>query len=65
MNVRSVLGFSLLVFAVGVVVCLPFLVFGEEVLVPMLDSRQERTGWLVFGAILLLGLDVVLSVPSA
>ncbi len=65
MNLRSVLRLSLLVFVVSVVVCLPFLILGEDVWVPLLDSLKERTGWLVLGTIVLLSLDAVLPVPSA
>ena len=65
MNLRSVLRLSVLVFAVSVAVCLPFLLLGEEVFVPLLDSLKHHTGWLVFGAVLLLGLDAMMPVPSA
>lgn len=65
MHGRSVVRLSLLVFAVGALVCLPFVVLGEDVFKPLLDSLRERTDWLVLGTVLLLGLDAVLPVPSA
>lgn len=65
MPARATLRLSLLVFAVSVVVCLPFLVFGEDVFVPLLDSLRAHTGWLVAGVVALLALDAVLPVPSA
>ena len=62
---KTLLRFSLMVFLVSVLVCLPFLVWGESVFVPLFDAFRGRTGWLVLFAVLLLGADAVLPVPSA
>ncbi len=65
MNLRRVLRLSLLVFAVSVLVCLPFLVFGEEAFTPVLEHLRQHTAWLAAAAIALLALDAILPVPSA
>ena len=65
MSARSITRLCLLVFGVSLVVCLPFLIFGEDALVPLLEKLQQHPGWLVAGAIALLGLDAILPVPSA
>lgn len=62
---RGLLRVSLLVFGVSVLVCLPFIILGEDVFVPWLQSLAGRTGWLVAGAVALLSLDAVLPVPSS
>lgn len=65
MNPRALFRLCLLVFGVSVVVCLPFLILGEQVLMPVLGSLEEHAAWLVAGTVALLGLDAVLPVPSA
>jgi len=62
---RSIIRLSVLVFGVSALVCLPFLVFGEAVFVPLIESLRQNTGWLVAATIALLGLDALLPVPSA
>lgn len=65
MNLRRVLRLGLLVFAVSILVCLPFLVFGEELFTPALEQLRRHTGWLAAATVALLALDAVLPVPSA
>lgn len=61
----SILRIGLLVFAVSVLVSVPFMVFGETVFVPVFEAMKERTLWLVVLAVALLGADAVLPVPSS
>ena len=44
-------------------VCLPFALFGEDFVLPLLESRQEQVGALTVMAILLLACDSVAPVP--
>jgi uncharacterized membrane protein YdjX (TVP38/TMEM64 family) len=62
---RSALRLCLLVFVVSVLVSVPFLIFGETFFLPLLEQLRYRTFWLVVAAVILLGLDAVLPVPSA
>ena len=65
MGPRTVIRFSLLVFAVSVAVCLPFLLFGEDAVTPALQSLDHHAAWVAIGCVSLLSLDAVLPVPSA
>jgi 3-dehydroquinate synthase len=54
----------LFVLFVMTLVCLPFVLFGEEYVLPMLESRQKQVGALTVIAILLLACDSVAPVPA-
>lgn len=56
---------TVLVFAVSVLVSVPFMIFGESVFIPLFEAVQHSTFWLVLLAVALLGADAVLPVPSA
>lgn len=45
-------------------VCLPFIIFGEDFVFPLLQSRQQQTGALMLIAIVLLICDSVAPVPA-
>jgi 3-dehydroquinate synthase len=49
---------------VMVLVSLPFAIFGEDFVVPLLKSREQQAGWLTGLAIALLASDAVTPVPS-
>lgn len=65
MHLRGSLRLGLFVFAVSVLVCVPFLVLGESAFIPVLERLGDRAIWLIVGAVVLLGLDAILPVPSA
>lgn len=54
----------LFVIFVMTLVCLPFAIFGEEFVLPLLKSREEQTGALVLIAIALLACDSVAPIPA-
>ena len=54
-----------LVFAVSVLVSVPFMIFGEALFIPLFEAVRDSTFWLVLLAVALLGADAVLPVPSA
>ncbi len=54
-----------LVFAVSVLVSVPFMIWGEEVFVPAFEGVRHSTAWMVGLAVALLSLDAVLPVPSS
>jgi 3-dehydroquinate synthase len=54
----------LFVLFVMTLVCLPFAVFGEEFVLPLLKSREEQVGALTAIAIVLLACDSVAPVPA-
>lgn len=54
----------LFVMFVMALVCLPFILWGEEFVFPLLEAREHQAGWLVVLAIMLLGADSVAPVPS-
>jgi hypothetical protein len=54
-----------LVFAVSVLVSVPFMIFGEALFVPVFEAVRHSTFWLVLLAIALLAADALLPVPSA
>ncbi len=45
-------------------VCLPFVIFGESFVLPILEAREHQTTWLVGLAIILLASDSVAPVPA-
>ena len=49
---------------VSAIVCLPFLIFGQEFALPWLESHQEQTIVLMLLAIALLAVDSVAPIPS-
>lgn len=54
----------LFVLFVMALVCAPFLVFGEDFVLPLLQSRERQTGALILIAIVLLAADSVAPVPA-
>lgn len=44
-------------------VCIPFLIWGEEFVIPLLNAQEHKTAWLVVIAIVLLAADSVAPVP--
>ncbi len=54
----------LFVIFVMTLVCLPFAIFGEEFVLPLLESREKRTGALTLLAIALLACDSVAPIPA-
>lgn len=64
-SLSGILRLSLFVFVVSVVVSLPFIIFGESFVMPLLEGLKHKAVWLVFLAIVLLSLDAVLPIPSA
>ena len=54
----------LFVLFVMVLVCLPFAIFGEDFVLPLLESRQQQAWALMVIAIVLLAADSVAPVPS-
>lgn len=45
-------------------VCLPFAIFGEDFVLPLLESRQQQVGALTLIAIVLLACDSVAPIPA-
>lgn len=60
----STLKAALFVLFVMTLVCLPFIFFGEEFVLPLLESREQQVGALVGIAIALLACDSVAPIPS-
>jgi 3-dehydroquinate synthase len=54
----------LFILFVMTLVCLPFVIFGEDFVLPLLESRQQQVGALTVIAILLLACDSVAPVPA-
>lgn len=54
----------LFVLFVMTLVCLPFAIFGEEFVLPLLESRQQQVGALTLISIALLACDSVAPVPA-
>lgn len=52
------------ILAVAALVCLPFVLFGEDFALPWLKSHEQQTGALILIAIALLAADAVAPVPS-
>lgn len=50
--------------AVGTMVCLPFLVFGQDLALPWFESHQDKTVVLILLAMALLAADSVAPIPS-
>lgn len=55
---------ALFVLFVMTLVCLPFALFGEEFVVPLLKTREQQTGALTMISIALLAADSVAPVPA-
>lgn len=53
----------LFVLFVMALVCIPFLIWGEEFVIPLLNAQEHKTAWLVVIAIVLLAADSVAPVP--
>lgn len=60
----ATLKIALFVLFVMTLVCLPFAVFGEEFVLPLLQSREQQTSALVAIAVALLACDSVAPVPA-
>lgn len=60
----ATLKLALFVLFVMTLVCLPFVLFGEEFVLPLLASREHQTSALVGIAIILLACDSVAPIPS-
>ena len=56
---------TLFVLFVMTLVCLPFAIWGEEFVLPLLKSREQQTGALVAIAVVLLAADSVAPIPSS
>jgi uncharacterized membrane protein YdjX (TVP38/TMEM64 family) len=56
---------TLFILFVMTLVCLPFAIWGEEFVWPLLKSREQQTGALVGIAIILLAADSVAPIPSS
>jgi hypothetical protein len=54
----------LFVLFVMTLVCLPFAIFGEDFVLPLLESRQQQVGALTIIAVALLACDSVAPVPA-
>ncbi len=54
----------LFVIFVMTLVCLPFAIFGEDFVLPLLESREKQTGVLTLLAIALLACDSVAPIPA-
>lgn len=54
----------LFVIFVMTLVCLPFAIFGEDFVLPLLESREKQTGALTLLAIALLACDSVAPIPA-
>ena len=61
---RIVIKITLFVLFVMGLVCAPFLLWGEEYVLPLLESREQRVGALVAVSIALLAIDSVAPVPA-
>jgi 3-dehydroquinate synthase len=59
----STLKTILFVLFVMTLVCLPFAIFGEEFVLPLLESREKQVGALTVMAVVLLACDSVAPVP--
>ncbi len=53
----------LFVLFVMALVCIPFVIWGEEFVIPLLNAQEHKTEWLVVIAIVLLAADSVAPVP--
>jgi uncharacterized membrane protein YdjX (TVP38/TMEM64 family) len=60
----STLKAILFVLFVMVLVCLPFAIFGEDFVLPLLESKRQQTGALTVIAIVLLACDSVAPIPA-
>lgn len=60
----ATLKIGLFVLFVMTLVCLPFAIWGEEFVLPLLESKQEQTVALVLIAIALLACDSVAPIPA-
>ena len=60
----STVRLTLFIVFVIAIVSVPFVIFGEEFVFPLLESRQQQTGWLTLIAIALLVCDSVAPVPA-
>ncbi len=56
--------FILFIFLVMVLVSLPFMIWGEEFVKPLLQAQEHRAAWLVLLAIGLLAADSVAPIPA-
>ncbi|MDP3071275.1 MAG: VTT domain-containing protein [Opitutaceae bacterium] len=56
---------TLFILFVMTLVCLPFAIWGEEFVLPLLKSREQQTGALIAIAVVLLAADSVAPIPSS
>ncbi|MBL9188299.1 MAG: VTT domain-containing protein [Opitutaceae bacterium] len=56
---------TLFILFVMTLVCLPFAIWGEEFVWPLLKSREQQTGALIAIAVVLLAADSVAPIPSS
>ncbi len=56
---------TLFVLFVMTLVCLPFAIWGEEFVLPLLKSREQQTGALIVIGVVLLAADSVAPIPSS
>jgi uncharacterized membrane protein YdjX (TVP38/TMEM64 family) len=61
---REKIKIALFVLFVMTLVCLPFAIFGEEFVLPLLTTRAQQTGALTVMAIILLACDSVAPIPA-
>ena len=60
----ATLKISLFVLFVMTLVCLPFVLFGEEFVLPLLQSREQQTGALIAVCVALLACDSIAPIPA-
>jgi len=64
LSTRQAVKATLFVLFVMALVCVPFVLFGEEYVLPLLETRAQQTGALTALTIVLLACDSVAPVPS-
>jgi 3-dehydroquinate synthase len=61
---RTVVRATLFILFVCALVCLPFILWGEEFVLPLLVEREQQAGWLTAVSVVLLAADSVAPVPA-
>ncbi|MBL9200871.1 MAG: VTT domain-containing protein [Opitutaceae bacterium] len=61
----TVIRTTLFILFVMTLVCLPFAIWGEEFVLPLLKSREQQTGALIAITVVLLAADSVAPIPSS
>ncbi|MBL9206734.1 MAG: VTT domain-containing protein [Opitutaceae bacterium] len=63
-RMMRVVRITLFLLFVCALVCLPFIIWGEEFVLPLLKAREHQAGWLVVVSVVLLAADSVAPVPA-